>query len=164
MAPPYCPRRLMEHLYPDAMVSGAALPLGVDEIVSVWQEGPTLLYQRSLPTAVRRLAIAHGLAHVVLGDFESATAHSCHPGIAGAADIERRADDFAAALLVPFPDLVAEMHAWDPVPTDVDRAVARHTWLDRLDLLSERFIAPVSILLRRIGQLGAFHAKQTKRA
>lgn len=162
IGPPYCPRRLLSDLYPESLVTGGDLPLGVDEAVSVSADGPTLIYQRSLPPYVRRLAIAHGAAHVFLGDFQRRRRARCRPGESGERDLEQRADDFAAALLVPLRDLSSRFRAWHAVPLDVDRELARHTWLDRLDQLSELFAVNVSTILRRVGHLRSFQEKQTR--
>lgn len=91
------------------------LPAGVQEIAIPGYLGdPTIVVNRSLPAMERRLAVRHGLAHLVAGELEG----EHDSGIRFMSSIEdpmtmeeRRADLFALADLVPDRELVAAVHA-----------------------------------------------------
>ena len=88
MEPLYSTRRIIDACFPGLVVTGRELPEGIHEAVSRTREGGVLVYNRALPTAAKRFAIAHGLAHLLFDDGTSA----CRAGFLGDPDVEARAD------------------------------------------------------------------------
>lgn len=98
LTPPFSTHRIIETALPEALVTGAQLPAGLDEVVSRRDGKPIIVYQRKLSAPEQRNAIAHGFAHVLFDDFQIGR---MKPGCAGHPRIEARADLFAAELLAP---------------------------------------------------------------
>lgn len=144
MEPAFSTRRIIEACFPRLVVTGRALPDGVHEAVARTAEGDLLIYGRALPTAAKRFAIAHGLAHLLFDDGASA----CRPGFAGDPGVEARADRFAEELLVPLADLREYVGRWpsaDPVEQEL--------YLDMVDEIASHFHIPSPVVDRRIREL-----------
>lgn len=95
------------------------LPVGVQEIgIPGYTGDPTIVVSRRLPLPFRRLAVRHGLAHLVAGELEGEHDSGIRfmSSILDASTIEeRRADLYALADLVPDRDL-AEILKLEPDP------------------------------------------------
>jgi Zn-dependent peptidase ImmA (M78 family) len=107
-------------------------------------DGDLLIYGRGLPTAAKRFAIAHGLAHLIFDNGVSA----CRPGFAGDPHVEARADRFAEELLVPL-DRLVEYVGRKPSNDPVDHEL----YLDMVDEISSHFHVPSAVIGKRIGEL-----------
>lgn len=142
---PFSTSRIIETCFPDALVTGFRLPPGVDEIVTLCREGPTILYSRALPVPDQRFAIAHALAHLLFDD-----ASVCMlPGRAGVEAVEARADAFAAELLAPLSEIVADLGR-----RPSDDPEDHELYLDYLEQLASRYGLPVQVIdaqIRRVG-------------
>ena len=142
--PAFSTRKIIDACFPKLVVTGRELPDGVHEAVARTPEGDILIYGRNLPTAAKRFAIAHGLAHLLFDDGLSA----CRPGFAGDPDVEARADRFADELLVPLVGLreyVGRFPSDDPIEHEF--------YLDQVDEIASHFHVPSSVIDRRIREL-----------
>lgn len=109
--------------------------------------GPLILYRRDLPVGAQRFAIAHGIAHLIF-DFVN------DKSIAPLNDpfVEKRADDFAAELLVPLSELAPMVSRW-PEGTEVDPDVDREIYLDQVDEIASCFNVPPLVIDGQIRKL-----------
>lgn len=137
--PAFSTRQIIEECFPSVMVTGAPLPEGVDEIVSSRPEGFAIVYSRLLSGPEQRLAIAHGLAHVLF-DFATADARA-RPGCVGIPAVEVRADYFAAELLAPLEELAPYVGRW-PSSDPEDHEI----YLDMVDEIASHFVLPASVI------------------
>lgn len=137
IAPPFSTSKIIETCFPMALVTGFRLPPGVDEVVTLAAEGPTILYSRSLPVPDQRIAIAHGLAHLLFDDRSVCM----KPGRAGVPHNEARADRFAAELLAPSAEVAMRARcapSEDPEEYEI--------YLDQLEQLASAFGVPVAVI------------------
>lgn len=141
--PYFSTQQIIESCFPDALVTGHALPANVDEAVSRTPDGIVILYRRGMSTGEQRFAIAHALGHLIFDGDDAA----CRPGCVGIAESEERADGFAAELLVPLDDL-REHVTW--LPGQCDEAI----YLDQVDLIASLFHVPSTVVDKRIRELG----------
>lgn len=144
LEPSFSTRAIIEECFPDALVTGRALPPGVLEMVSQTSAGPVIVYRRDLPTAVQRFAIAHALAHLIFDGPETA----CRVGFVGDPEAEARADAFAAELLVPLAEL--RPYIGRGPSNDADE---HELYLDMVDEISSHFHVASSVIDKRIHEL-----------
>lgn len=142
--PAFSTRQIVEASFPDTLVTGRVLPDGIREVVSRSPEGPVILYARGLSTGMQRFAIAHALAHLLFDDHRS----FCEPGRPGVASVEKRADHFAAELLVPLAELRPHVHCW-PSRDETEQEI----YLDMVDEISSHFGVVAEVIDRRIREL-----------
>lgn len=142
---PYSTSTIIEHCFPDILVTGFRLPAGVDELVTVAREGPVILYSRALPILEQRYAIAHALAHLIFDDKDVCM----RVGRAGVAANEQRADDFGAELLAPLTEVAALARLW-PSQDAEDHEI----YLDHVDQIASRFSVPSGVIDSQIRRLG----------
>lgn len=135
---------MLDTCFPDVVVTGRVLPIGFNEVVARTPEGPIIIYNRHMPVARQRLAIAHALAHLLFDDESSC----CRPGFVGDNLVEDRADRFARELLVPLLDLRLLVVRW---PSN-DNA-AHECYLDHVDELASHFNVPSYVIDERIREL-----------
>lgn len=140
--PAFSTQQIVATCFPDAVVTGHPLPPDIDEVVSRTREGIVILYRRGMSTGEQRVAIAHGMAHLLFDGAESA----CVPGRPGVEDVERRADAFAAELLVPLAEL-------RPHVSVMPGAGEESIYLDQVDLVASFFHVPAALIDRRIREL-----------
>jgi Zn-dependent peptidase ImmA (M78 family) len=155
--PRYSARALMETCFPDVLVTGRELPRGVHELVVVGEDR-TVMYRKFMPTPHQRVAIVHGVAHLIW-DLRSSTGEkeqTCHlPSWASKvahADTdarERRAELFAAEYLVPMHELDALMPG-DLFPSG---KAERQVWDDHVDHVASVFQVPQKFLIWRLRDL-----------
>ena len=138
---PFSTRRIVETLFPAAVVAGGQLPSRVQEAVSIRHEGPVILYSRDLEPPDQRFVIAHAIAHLLY----DGNADGAGVGFVGDPMREERADAFAAELLVPLARLDAVM---DP---DISSSGDLH--LDEIDRLASRFNVPRWLIRKRVQDL-----------
>lgn len=141
--PAFSTNQIIAMAFPEVLVTGYELPRGVDEAVSRMTRGPVLLYRRGLSTAEQRMAIAHGLAHLIYDDDAP-----CAGGRAGSPMRERRADAFAAELLVPLDELAKLLRVMPSKDPD-----EQQLYLDHVDYLASLFQVPASVIRKRIREL-----------
>lgn len=142
--PPFSTRKIIESSFPDALVTGGRLPAQLDELVTLFSDGPVILYARSLPGPEQRRAIAHALAHLIFDD-----ARVCmRPGRPGVIANEERADAFADELLAPIELVRARA---DRAPSDDPEE--HEIYLDRVDELASTFSVPASVIDLQIRKL-----------
>lgn len=159
--PPYSTRHILETLFPDIPVSGAALPDGVTEMAVVRPGGRALFYNRNSQHTSQRVGLMHGLYHH-LSDLKGLGEHTireCNIPFRKLTSYEARRDPvelacdlFAAEVLVPLdvlddyaPDL---LYSNDPV---VNEALK-----DEADNLSSRFNVPNGFMRWRLRDLQSF--------
>lgn len=134
--PPYNATRVIDVCFPAVRVMGASLPSTVDELTT-WVKGdPVILYRQDMPLDEHGLAVARGLARVVLEDVPS----SSSPSIAFDRCREARADAFALALLCPLDDVERRL---PDRPIGPDTVVA----------LASLFGVPARALMARVRRL-----------
>jgi Zn-dependent peptidase ImmA (M78 family) len=139
--PAFSTSRLVSTAFPDAIVTGYDLPSGIDEAVSRTKDGIVILYRRGMSTAEQRVAIAHGVAHLLFDD-------DCRSGFVGSAARERRADAFAAELLVPLDELAKLLRVLPSKDPD-----EQQLYLDHVDHLASVFQVPAPLIRVRIREL-----------
>ena len=146
--PAFKTRALVDACFPTALVSGTRrLPSGITEAVSMTSEGPVILYERRLTVPRQRFVIAHALAHLLF-DLEDPGA-MCGVGHRGDPEAERRADDFAAELLLP----LAWLHRLvGEEPTDVGESNDT-LYMDQVDEIASMFNVTQSLVDSRIRSL-----------
>lgn len=149
--PAYSTRQIIDACFPHALVTGRQLPAGIDEAVSETPQGIVILYRRGLPTSSQRFVIAHALSHIIFDRVRG----GCRPGSAGHAARERRADRFAAELLIPLSALREYVGAW-PDDADQDR------YLDQVDEIASHFQVPAGLVDKRIRELRAIRNHTAK--
>jgi Zn-dependent peptidase ImmA (M78 family) len=142
-APAFSTSQIIAMAFPEVLVTGYDLPTGIDEAVSRMSRGPVLLYRRGISTAEQRIAIAHGLAHLIFDDDAP-----CERGRAGTPMRERRADAFAAELLVPLDELAKVLRVMPSKDRD-----EQQLYLDHVDYLASMFKVPAVIIRKRIREL-----------
>lgn len=130
--PPYSTTRILEVVFPDAIVIGHNLPDGVDEAVSTTPCGPVIVHQPQASTDRRRVAEAHAIAHLVF-DLDARV-------VGG--DREARADAFALELLAPDHEMREFV---DQLASDVS--------VEKVDAIATRFGVPIELLGERIRKL-----------
>lgn len=141
--PAFSTSQIIAVAFPRVLVTGFDLQHGIHEATSRARGGEVILYQRGLSTAEQRVAIAHGLGHLIYDDDAP-----CNRGRAGSPARERRADAFAAELLVPLGDLAGvlqHMPSKDPAEQSL--------YLDHVDYLASMFKVPSGLIRSRIRQL-----------
>jgi len=111
----------------------------VHEAVSRTETGVVLIYRRSLTIPEQRVAIAHGVGHLVFDMHQHVT------GFVREAFRERRADAVAAELLVPLDDLAPRLRC---LPSRV--AQEQQIYLDHVDELAGLFAVPARLIRDRI--------------
>lgn len=126
-------------MWPLAVITGRALPAGIEEIVSVTADGPLVIYDRALSTAECRFAIAHAIAHLIF-DVDA----RLRKGVVIEPMRELRADDFARELLVPDRALIRHIALWPSDGDDFD------TYMDQVDMVAATFHVPPAIIDQRI--------------
>jgi Zn-dependent peptidase ImmA (M78 family) len=141
--PAFSTSQIIAMTFPDVLVTGYELPQQIDEAVARMTKGPVLLYRRGISTAEQRVAIAHGLAHLIYDDNAP-----CVRGRAGSPHRERRADAFAAELLVPLDELVRVLRVLPSKDPD-----EQQLYLDHVDYLASLFQAPSQLIRKRIREL-----------
>jgi Zn-dependent peptidase ImmA (M78 family) len=141
--PAFSTNQILAMTFPDVLVTGFDLPKGIDEAVSRMSRGPVLLYRRDLSTAEQRLAIAHGLAHLIYDDDAP-----CVAGRAGSPSRERRADAFAVELLVPLDEIAKVLTVLPSKDRD-----EQQLYLDHVDYLASMFKVPSKVIRQRIREL-----------
>lgn len=142
-SPAYSTSQIIAMAFPEVLVTGYELPRGIDEAVSRMTRGPVLLYRRGISTADQRVAIAHGLAHLIYDDDAP-----CVRGRAGSPMRERRADAFAGELLVPLDELAKVLRVMPSKDPD-----EQQLYLDHVDYLASMFKVPSSMIRKRIREL-----------
>lgn len=140
--PSFCAQRIIAVAFPDAIVTGHALPPGIDEAVSRTPDGIVILYRRDMSTAEQRFAICHALGHLLFDGVDAA----CRPGRVGIRESEERADAFAAELLVPLSELEA-------LVTHRPGECSEQIYLDQVDVLASFFHVPAWVVDKRIREL-----------
>lgn len=144
--PSFSTRRIIETCFPRALVTGRDLPPGVDEAVSETPQGIVILYRRGLPTPSQRFVIAHALSHVIFDRVRG----GCRPGSVGHQSREKRADRFAAELLLPLSYLREYVGSWpSKEPAEQER------YLDQVDEIASHFQVPTGLVDKRIRELRA---------
>jgi Zn-dependent peptidase ImmA (M78 family) len=141
--PAYSTSRIVDTLFPDAIVTGRHLPPGIEEMVTVTADGPVIFYSRALTPPEQRFVIAHALAHLLFDDAAAA----CREGYIGCAVAEARADAFAEELLVP----LAELEQYVSAPPES----ADDVYLDQVDEIASHFNVSRTLIDKRIRDLAA---------
>lgn len=141
--PAFSTSQIIAATFPRVLVTGYDLPSGIDEATSKARGGPVIVYRRGLSSAEQRVAIAHGLAHLIYDDNAP-----CTRGRAGSPGRERRADAFAAELLVPLEDLARVLRHMPSKDRD-----EQQLYLDHVDYLASMFKVPAVVIRGRIRQL-----------
>jgi len=144
--PAYSTRQIVAARFPSALVTGATLRPGIEEMVSMRREGPVIVYSRALSGPSQRFAIGHALAHLLFDD-SSAAACAGRPGVRAN---EEQADAFAAELLAPLDELapyVGRYPSEDPEEHEL--------YLDQVDEIASHFVLPARVIDRRIRELAA---------
>ena len=142
--PAFSTHKIVEVAFPDALVTGRRLPLGVLEAVARTADGPVILYARGLSPAAQRFAIAHALAHLL---FDGDDAFR-QPGQPANRAVEERADAFAAELLVPLAELAPYVGRWPS-----DSTLDQDLYLDMVDQIASHFVVRSEVVDRQIRQL-----------
>lgn len=142
--PAFSTRKIIEANFPNILVTGGALPPGVDEVMQRTDDGPIIVYSRSLSCPAQRFAIAHGVAHVIFDGHREA----CRAGVGCDVFAERRADEFATELLVPIALLAACVTRFPS-----DDACEHELYLDQVDEIAGRFNVPQWVIDKRIRTL-----------
>jgi len=143
--PPYSIPMLVSVAFPGAVVTGRALPPGVDEIVTVTDDGALIIYRRQLSTAMQRFVIAHAIAHLIF----DADALGVRPGLPFDVEREARADEFAAELLAPTSKLAHHIECLESPPEGDEH----EAWLDKLDRMATVFHVPPHVIAKQIRRL-----------
>lgn len=147
--PPFSARHLIEECFPDILVSGAKLPRGVAEVVSVGAEGRrTILYNRRMSTSAHRVGIVHGLGHILF-DLHTEPRECALSTGRHLLPEEVRADLFAGEILVPFVQLDKLL----PHPLFPRDPVARRHFDDMLDHAASTFKVPSAFMRQRARDL-----------
>jgi hypothetical protein len=150
LEPPFSTRAILDVCFPEVLVMGRTLPDGVDEMVFSLEEGAGIVYKRGLSTPEHRVAIAHGVAHVIW-DLGKVQERMCrrHSPVVRIEIAEERAELFMAELLVPLEYLDGYVRYTEPASEeDVD------AHLDMIDELASHFQVPVPLLADRVSDLG----------
>ena len=148
--PSFSTRKIIADCFPEILVTGRRLPCGVDEIVSVRDHGPVIVYSRSISGPEQRFAIAHALAHLLFGDVQGARV-----GAAGVAWREARADQFAAELLAPLVELEPYVCRWP----SADDPEEHEIYLDMVDEIASHFVVPSYVIDKQIRLMEPVHEK-----
>jgi Zn-dependent peptidase ImmA (M78 family) len=137
--PAFSTKTLVSVACPSALVTGDELPVGVDEAVSRVDEGFVILYRRGLSGPEQRMAIAHGLAHILFDEGRTRCSDALR---------ERRADRFSEELLVPLDELTKVLEV---LPSKI--AKEQRLYLDHVDQLASFFNVPSLVIRSRIRTL-----------
>jgi len=135
--PAFSTRAIVDASFPDAVVTGHDLPVGVDEAVTRTDEGIVILYRRGLSSPEQRFAIAHAVGHLL---YDHVTAKKVSEAFR-----ERRADRFASELLVPLYELARVLEVLPSKNPDEQRI-----YLDHVDQLASYFNVPAMLVRSRI--------------
>lgn len=146
--PAYSTRQIIDACFPGTLVTGRALPVGVNDVVVVDEAAfrshrapHVIVYGRGMSTAEQRHAIAHALGHIVF-DGAGTRCSSQHP------ERELRCDRFADELLVPLEELRPYVARWPGGPD-------HETYLDMADQIASHFQVTASLVDQRIRRLRA---------
>lgn len=154
-APPYSSRKIIIANLPSITVTGGLLPAGVLEMSTVGEDGHSrIVYNRRVNHLAQRVAIVHGLAHLLF-DLPEDGGRRCGRTYEDMEidRIERRADLFAGELLVPLTDL--DGHFDDGLfPQDSSRG----DWDDYVDHVASTFKVPGGFLRWRLYDLAKLRA------
>jgi Zn-dependent peptidase ImmA (M78 family) len=141
--PPFSVPAILGEAYPDAVVTGHDLPEGIEELVTVTDDGVLVIYRREMSTAERRFAIAHAICHL-LYDVEDGRLLR---GDSIDHEREDRADDFAMELLAPDRLLISRIVFWPDQGADAD------LYADQVDRIAAHFHVPTAPIDKRIREL-----------
>ena len=153
--PPYSAKAMIESHFSNVLVTGEDMPREITERVEVSADGQrTILYNRKLSTTTHRVAIVHGLGHLI---FDLTPTRQCSLNYRGPVVInepleERRAELFAGEVLVPLHDLDHILHDEPLFPAD---PVEKRHFDDMLDHAASTFKVPRRFLRRRVKLLEA---------
>jgi Zn-dependent peptidase ImmA (M78 family) len=137
---------------PDIVVTGETLPTGVLESVLLAPDRPpVIMYNRRYNQPAQRVAVAHGVAHVLF-DVERAVTYACGRAYEDERVdiIERRADLFAGELLCPLEDLDEAFAGADLFPRSPG---PRRKFDDYCDHVASQKRVPVGFLRWRLYDL-----------
>jgi Zn-dependent peptidase ImmA (M78 family) len=109
--------------------------------------GPVILYERRLTVPRQRFVIAHALAHLLF-DLKDPSA-MCGIGHRGDPDAEKRADDFAAELLLPL-EWLHRIVGEEPTPIGESNDTL---YMDQVDEIASMFNVTQSLVDSRIRSL-----------
>lgn len=134
--------------FPDVRVTGEPLPSGSHEVTSVYPDGRRIIiYNRRMSAPYNRVGIAHGLAHLIW-DMPEPGELLIERTPEGEMR-ERRADFFAAEVLVPLLELDSIM----PADLRPQSPGGRRALADHVDRVSSRLNVPRSLLRLRMRDL-----------
>jgi Zn-dependent peptidase ImmA (M78 family) len=153
--PAFSTKQIIRANYPDTLVTGGRLPDGVEAMVTRCDEGPLIVYQRSLPILQQRYAIAHEIGHLALGHLDLGDAYTRGQLESVSSDLELAADAFATELLAPIAT-VARFAKLRPSSDPHDHEI----YLDHVDDLASMFMVPAVIIDSQIRKL-VTHARLT---
>lgn len=144
---PYSGRAIIEKCFPHVLVTGGHLPHGVAEVVETRGGKVTIWYNRRMTTGAHRIAVAHGLAHLVFDAPDGRL--QCGAASSGRVPAERRADLFAGELLAPLADLDRHFVGglFPRMPVD------RLAFDDEVDHAASKFKIPTGFLRWRLHDL-----------
>lgn len=144
----YSAKEIIEECFPDVMVTGAALPPGIAEVVEVRGGQKTIFYNRRINPMAQRVAITHGLAHLLFDLGPDRRECSRDNERMSTQPIERRADLFAGELLAPLDEL--DEHFDEIFPRE---PVAKQHFDDEVDHVASTFKVPPGFLRWRLFDL-----------
>jgi Zn-dependent peptidase ImmA (M78 family) len=143
---PYSTHAVLTAHFPDILVTGADLPENIHEQVSVLDEERTILYNRRLSSAMRRVAVMHGLGHILFDLHAQRMCQTQGTGSHAERLEELRADYFAGELLAPLSDVDQAFKGVALFPRD---PLARRHFEDQLDHVASRLHLPRAMLRAR---------------
>lgn len=149
-------KKLIAECFPDVLVQGEKLDLRIMEIAEVSEHGRVIYYNRNHGTPDHRVAIIHGLAHLIF-DFVDPQRLECEPAFktGPSCDVrERRADLFARDVLVPLHEL-DERFRGQLFPQE---PVERRLFDDECDHVASTFRVPTPFLLFCLYDLAKFRS------
>lgn len=141
--PAFSTRAIVDACFPDAIVTGRELPVGVQDMVTLTERGPLIVYRRGIAAADQRFAIAHAVAHLMFDLVDGA-----RPAFDNA-EVEARADDFALELLAPLAELEPYVGRFPDEGTEVEREL----YLDQVDEIASHFNVPAWVIDKQIRRL-----------
>lgn len=141
--PPFSVPAILGEAFPDAVVTGRDLPEGIEELVTVTDDGVLVIYRRDLSTAERRFAVAHAIGHL-LYDVEHG---ELVRGAVMDPEREDRADAFARELLAPDRLLISRLIFWPDSGEDAE------IYADQVDRIASHFHVPSVVIDQRIREL-----------
>lgn len=141
-------RLLLETCFPRVRVTGERLPRPVRETVTARPDGSaTIVYNRKLDTPTQRVAVVHGLGHLVF-DLDEGGELRCDEGAELVAS-ERRCDLFAAEVLAP----LDEIDALFPGSLRPRSAAGKSALADDVDYVASRLRVPAKLVRERLRDL-----------